>query len=178
MFKMREIKFRAWDKKRKEMWYPEDMTHGKMVDPDNCGSLIYCDIEQLALGADGTIYILDECGNFENAVAIGENYELMQFTGLKDSKGKEIYEGDIVSWKAEGAIGEWLVGIVKWEEDRFIVERVNSPLWVYEGITCRSYAIKGEFYAEHRIPSFEWDELEIIGNIYENPELLKEVENA
>ena len=68
---MREIKFRAWDKKRKEMWYPEDMTHGKMVDPDNCGSLIYCDIEQLALGADGTIYILDECGNFENAVAIG-----------------------------------------------------------------------------------------------------------
>jgi len=57
---------------------------------------------------------------------VSDKYEIMQFTGLKDSKGKEIYEGDIVSWKAEGAIGE----------------------------------------------------LEIIGNIYENPELLKEVSNA
>ena len=157
---MREIKFRAWDKKRKKMWYPNND-----------------EVDFYAIGMSGALYALDENGKYDYTEEF-EKMIFMQFTGLKDSNGKEIYEGDIVSWKAEGAIGEWLVGIVKWEEDRFIVERVNSPLWVYEGITCRSYAIKGEFYAEYRIPSFEWDELEIIGNIYENPELLKEVENG
>jgi len=89
--KMREIKFRAWDKKRKKMIYltPE-------VDPKNCGNLVYCDIETLAIGLHGGLYLLDECGNWEYPDNLGESYEIMQFTGLKDKNGKEIYEGDIV----------------------------------------------------------------------------------
>lgn len=162
---MREIKFRLRDKEKKVM----------IPNTEDDYEEEYCYLVMFIGGSLALCWSQDDDVFFKD---VSDKYEIMQFTGLKDSKGKEIYEGDIVSWKAEGAIGEWLVGIVKWEEDRFIVERVNSPLWVYEGITCRSYAIKGEFYAEYRIPSFEWDELEIIGNIYENPELLKEVENG
>ena len=176
---MREIKFRAWDKKRKKIWYPEDMQHGKMVDPDNCGSLIYCDIEQLALGADGTIYILDECGNFENAVAIGENYELMQFTGLKDSKGKEIYEGDIVRFYEQGYDPN--------EPDEERIEPETTTVLIYWNENGKCLAIDWG-YEDGRIAPVGWGYVyirnslfnyhEVIGNIYENPELLKEVSNA
>ena len=73
-----------------------------------------------------------------------ERYELMQSTGLRDKNGKEIYEGDIlqVSTPDKG----WR-GSVSWATRGW---RLNdTDLWRYE-ISC----------------------IEIIGNIYENPELI------
>lgn len=71
---------------------------------------------------------------------------LMQYTGLKDKNGKEIYEGDIVKYKND-------------KPDKVIFENGGF-------MTSRFY---------HRTPN-NWkillDELEVIGNIYENPELL------
>jgi hypothetical protein len=155
MFKMREIKFRAWDKKRKKMWYPENMYHGHMVDPNNSGSLIHSDIEQIAIGADGTIYILDECGNYEYAVNGGEDYEVLRWTGLKDKNDKDIYDGDIL-YNPHDSIGHYLV-VWDNQEERFALGYGDKhPLGYYN-------------------PDQWW---EVTGNIYENPELLKEVENG
>jgi uncharacterized phage protein (TIGR01671 family) len=80
----------------------------------------------------------------------GQNIEqVMQYTGLKDRNGKEIYEGDILS---NGSHIDW---IVKYRDAAFQVEHVGQ-------ITNDSWHLERGM-AESR---------EVIGNIYENPELL------
>lgn len=119
----REIKFRAWDKTINHMtfnfWCMQDDIRGLYVMEDKLSELPYEPEVQPTL---------------------------MQFTGLTDKKGKEIYEGDIlktfneeyphvVEWMEEVGVGGGGVG--------FDLEREMSSQW------------------------------EIIGNIYENPELIK-----
>lgn len=71
---------------------------------------------------------------------------LMQYTGLKDKNGVEIYEGDIIKYQRKG-ISELLV--VEW---------------------CKDYA---SFMFGHIKVEFALRYGEVIGNIYENPELLE-----
>lgn len=73
-----------------------------------------------------------------------------QYTGLKDSNGKEIYEGDIF----KGGIYKW--DVVKFEDGKFSVNLRGAR--VYD--LCELFDIDSNDYPE------------IIGNIYENPELL------
>ena len=76
-----------------------------------------------------------------------------QYTGLKDKNGKEIYEGDIVLIDKENNIK----GIVKYSEvfAQFIIVNTNS-------------------FADEAEPLGDYEDLEILGNEYENPELLEE----
>lgn len=83
--------------------------------------------------------------------------EFMQFTGLKDKNGKEIYEGHIIKW-SDGH--DYYFGVVAYDKDygNFGVIEDND-----EDMSPFGYL-------------FEWknvEELEVIGNKYENPELLK-----
>lgn len=82
-----------------------------------------------------------------------KNIELMQYTELKDKNNKEIYEGDIVKLRANHGIG-----VVKYYDEwgAFVVEYVKSKPLVVLGMS---------YYKE---------DIEVIGNIYENPELLGE----
>ena len=86
----------------------------------------------------------------------GEDVILMQSTGLRDKKGKGIFEGDIVRQvRTQPTIeNETITGVVTMIEGAWLIvndnEQLASYLWS------------------------ETDENEIIGNIYENPELLKE----
>ena len=77
------------------------------------------------------------------------NIDLMQFTGLKDETGRDIFEGDIV--RSSGRE----IGVVDFSEGAFV-------LCVYKD---------GEIH--HEEIAAEEDAWEVIGNIYENPELLK-----
>ncbi len=87
-----------------------------------------------------------------------EGFELMQYTGLKDKHGKEIYEGDLCK-SYNGYIQE-------------VIWRDNS--WMYKMEVNKTY--QGEAYVEIVYSSMGDTSHrnfgdEIIGNIYENPEL-------
>ena len=150
---MREIKFRAWDKKNKRM-----IIEG--IDLE-----MFC----LSLG--------DSAGNscpspFGHPACADENrkeinvipkecpyLDLMQYTGLKDKNGVEIYEGDIViAYEYHPEV----VGSCPFEDKGIII---------YNNIHGGYYL---EVNEESATPLMMPDALEVIGNIYENPELLEE----
>ena len=78
--------------------------------------------------------------------------ELMQFTGRKDKNGKEIYEGDICKTYTIGEPSE-LLDTVVFDDGSFVFQ-------------C-------DYKLSIELRGFKQDYIEIIGNIYENPELLK-----
>ena len=98
---------------------------------------------------------------------IGGNYHIMQYTGLKDKNGKEVYEGDIIVTRYSGGDrkGQIYYGdVIKWG--------------VYN-IGCNGYEypmeVVGPYVKEEYLYGLMIEERsEIIGNIYENPELLDE----
>lgn len=83
---------------------------------------------------------------------IDERFELTQYTGLKDKNGKEIYEGDILrvydDFFRDGL--DDMYGVVKFDNGRFYLNTFKP------------------YYNE------TWIYFEVVGNIYENPELLEE----
>lgn len=92
-----------------------------------------------------------------------------QYTGLTDKNGVKIFEGDIVKGTAYSAT---TIGVIVWidEISSFGVRRVNAPnptAWENSSILrCVSLGKTDEFAAE------------VIGNIYDNPELLNAAANG
>ena len=93
-----------------------------------------------------------------------DNYTVMQYTGLKDKNGVEIYEGDIVN------ITQYFGGS-PYGETKHIIKRseYNNDLVAYS--ESRNWMTP-----EERVSFRKNDDYEVIGNIYENPELLEEEE--
>ena len=79
-----------------------------------------------------------------------EEWVVMQFTGLKDKNGKEIYEGDIAKEPDED------MATIVYIRDTFMADYKLIPI----------------HYARKLNISHVWEDLEVIGNIYENPELI------
>ena len=130
---MREIKFRAWLKEERKMVNVETLFIG---------------INRLCFGNSKTedLFFRDF-----------EEVELMQYTGLKDKNGKEIYEGDIIKYK--------------FPYDR----RLNhiSPVKFLE--TETSFGVKDRYGNEIPLYMITTNNFfEVIGNIYENKNLLEE----
>lgn len=134
----REIKFRAWAYPNKKMYY--NIQVGGFPDTAVTGTV--------------PSVFNKEKGEWVNLW--GSNLHdgiIMQYTGLKDEKGKDIYEGDIVE-----------------HCDRFGDEKTIQRFTV-------SWASNGRFFYESH-EDFEYDSLlgvtpvKVIGNIFENPDLL------
>ena len=127
---MRDIKFRCWDTENKQMLKVQEL-----------------DFEDTFYGGRLSIRT-DQYNDYFDI----EDMILMQYTGLKDKNGKEIYEGDIVYIMPEDERG-----IIRWDNEtaRYVV--------IYDNI----------------ISDFDnWygKDLEVIGNEFDNPELLEEGE--
>jgi uncharacterized phage protein (TIGR01671 family) len=86
-----------------------------------------------------------------------DRYIRMDDTGLKDSKGKDIYEGDIIRLSSGAA------GLVHWNDDI----DTDRYWWIASGFSI---------YIEYAKGTYDMETLEVIGNAWTNPELLKEAE--
>lgn len=135
---MRDIKFRVWDKVLSEMFPVMEL---QWVDGAIIGHRIGSE--------DGSI------GTFNAGL---KDIELMQFTGLKDKDGGEIYEGDIVRIFVENEFGsrEQHVGQVKWKQE-------------WGGFEIDITTTRGDSF---EIDAPEDEPLELLGNIYQDPDLL------
>lgn len=116
-----EIKFRAWNKKDKVM----------------------VDVAAMNLGPSGLWSLIEDADDAE--LQLADSYELMQYTGLHDKNGREVYEGDIVK-----------------NEYGKVMEVQYDPRSAAFGV--------GDYYFG-TIGSGKT--LEVIGNIFDNPELLE-----
>lgn len=119
--------------------------------------------------------ILKECDRF--SLLYDPNFELMQFTGLKDKNGKEIYEGDIVRFKhGEQNKDEFYekVEVVSFWRGSFCLGSNSLHDWYTDKDGNINERLSHFQQTINRIDFYYRDfDLGVIGNIYENKDLLK-----
>ena len=144
---MRGIKFRVWDKEHKEWIQPQD-------------ALLLCIIGNIITERG---CIVDTSRFSDSWIEYYDNIELIQFTGLLDKNGKEGWDGDVFSNLSEEAYHDEKPMIMKivweggcwWGESIKVVPHKQPIKLILAGLLEMS---------------------EIIGNVYENPELLEQEE--
>jgi hypothetical protein len=136
---MRKIKFRAWD-----------TTYKKMV------HLYVARLWKLFITFDGVIGGFEDDDEYKDCAIYGDRFTPMQFIGLHDKNGKEIYEGDIVA--------------------KFDFEAQHLRSVVIRHLGAFGYMNLGDFIVFASNYHFEWndkgqsDKILVIGNIHDDPE--------
>ena len=143
---MREIKFRVWDKDSKQM--------------------------DLVVRLE-----VDDSGHIDTAEGYGgvyHNFELMEYTGLHDKNGREIYEGDLFEHKFGYTVFDdhphaemgTEYGVVTFDNGQFLV---STPGYggrsLYELLLLNGHL--------NDMPDSDLFTMKVAGNIFENPELME-----
>ena len=144
---MREIKFRAWDKKESKMYDVAGISpHNEVM------------VAKPLLHGGSQYVLLEDIHIKKYQIFYKDDGVLMQYTGLKDKNGKEIYEGDIL-------LGRFILDEV---EDHIFLSLTEDEKETQSIV----FVVDDIFYPyTNQIP----EDLEVIGNIYENPELLSKL---
>jgi uncharacterized phage protein (TIGR01671 family) len=146
---MREVKFRAWD-----------------IDNEKMGDVVTMNFN------DNELTIYPTCDGYPKHF---ECYEIMQYTGLKDKNGKEIYEGDIIVHK--NSLGNLKYTLEVRFGEYYIETCIDAchELCDEDPISVKCYG----FYFKRGVSEYSlneqcFDDYSVIGNIYENPEIMEE----
>lgn len=150
---MRELKFRAWDKVTKRYWNVDGLSFDK-------GKLVEVYLENYPTSFEGN----EDCKKPDEVV-------LEQYTGLKDKNDKEICEGDIVAtvYKTKCRTDEDVFGEGHDEWD----EKINGK---FEVKYSRRATFGISYIKDPVVIRDLWElgnDIKVIGNIHENPELLE-----
>lgn len=170
---MRELQFRAWDKQKRQMFRVVNLTLDAQFD-DGIGWVEAYPFDE---------YYQSENHSLPRHLKLGHGTEegmvsVMQYTGLKDKNEKDIYEGDIIrilytDWPSQPAEknGHYVmtleeykdsiskIGYVEYSSPEFVL--IIESKWKDE-ITRHQYSLLGGKHGQKTV----------IGNIYENPELV------
>lgn len=150
---MREIKFRAWHTFAKIMYSAKELEEWQ---------------ETLCPNGKGFITVNKDDAGFRSTQC-HKHLLPMQYTGLKDKSGREIYEGDVIETVAElmTNFGETPTG--KYQTTHLAIE-YDSTKAQFKERDLETNCLKPLGLSQDIIDRYS----EVIGNIYENPELLKE----
>lgn len=148
--KQRELKFRAWDKVAKAM-SPAFALFGEFT---LMGAVHDWQMESRGHGDAW------ENGTEPSLLEMLNDLEIMQFTGLLDKEGREIYEGDLVECAPSGT-----VGVVRWYDELCMFTlQVKLDVEDLEEYTMTAYSEQVDGRNTKRI---------VIGNVFTTPELIK-----